>query len=71
MSKEGSNLCPTSKVKGFVQNSKSERLRKSLETVATLIDKGDEDLWPIFEKLEKELTRIELKQNRLLKYVTN
>lgn len=46
----------------------SVRLRGSLATIAALIELGNEDLWPIFEKLENELSRIELRKSRLLKY---
>ena len=45
-----------------------ERLRKSLTTITLLIEKGNEELWPIFEVLEGELVKQEQRQNKLLKY---
>jgi hypothetical protein len=44
------------------------RLCQSLATLAGLIEKGDERLWPIFESLEEELTRVEQRETRLSKY---
>lgn len=44
------------------------RLRNSLSTIATLIERGNEKLWPVFEKLEDELLRLEQKEMRLSRY---
>ena len=44
------------------------RLRESLGTIAVLIKSGNEKLWPIFEKLEDELLRLEQKERRLSQY---
>lgn len=44
------------------------RLRKSLAILTYLIERGSDDLWPIFEKLEGELVKLEQRQNRLLRY---
>jgi len=44
------------------------RLRKSLQVVSILIETGNEDFWPIFEKLEGELLKIEQRQSKLSKY---
>ena len=44
------------------------RLRNSLSVITHLIEKGNDDLWPIFEKLEDELIRLEERQNRLSRY---
>lgn len=46
------------------------RLIKSLEIIALLINVGNENLWPIFEKLENELSKLEKNEARLSKYVT-
>lgn len=48
-----------------------ERLRRSLTTISILIEKGNDDLWPIFEKLEEELIRLKLKKKRLSRYATD
>lgn len=44
------------------------RLRRSLTIISCLIEKGNEDLWPIFDKLEDELVRLEKRQSRLSRY---
>jgi len=44
------------------------RLRNSLNIVAHLIQQGSESLWPVFEKLEDELVRLEERENRLSRY---
>lgn len=44
------------------------RLRKSLGTIAALINLGNEKLWPIFDKLEDELLRLEQSERRLSQY---
>ena len=46
------------------------RLRRSLGTLAVLIEQGNENLWPIFEKLEVALIRIEQNERRLSLYST-
>lgn len=45
------------------------RLSASLSMLASLIDAGNENLWPIFEKLEGELHKIEINETRLSKYL--
>lgn len=52
----------------FVLTHKS-RLIKSLEIIASLINAGNENLWPIFERLENELSKLEKNEARLSKYV--
>lgn len=44
------------------------RLRDSLGTIVALIEQGDENLWPVFDKLEDELKRIEGRDLRLSRY---
>lgn len=44
------------------------RLRKSLGTIAALINLGNEKLWPIFDRLEDELLRLEQNELRLSQY---
>ena len=44
------------------------RLHSSLGIIADLIGHGNEKLWPIFEKLEDELLRLEQKEKRLSRY---
>jgi len=46
------------------------RLHNSLAILTDLIERGCDDLWPIFEKLEGELVRLEQRQNSLLRYQT-
>jgi len=46
------------------------RLFKSLSTITWLIEMGNEDLWPIFEKLENELISLNQRQIRLTRYST-
>lgn len=55
---------------GIIANCETQekRLRESLRTVAELIERGNEKLWPIFDKLEEELTRLEQKEERLSRY---
>lgn len=45
------------------------RLRKSLVMVTFLIKNGNERLWPIFERLEDELIKLEQKDQKLRRYV--
>lgn len=47
------------------------RLHKSLETITFLIEIGNEELWPIFEKLEEELLRNLQRQKKLSRYLTH
>lgn len=47
------------------------RLHKSLETITYLIEIGNEELWPIFEKLEEELLRNLQRQKKLSRYLTH
>lgn len=52
-------------------NSSSEfkdRLNGSLTTISALIEKGNVELWPILEKLEAELMKIEQREMKLLLY---
>lgn len=49
----------------------NRRLRKSLATISCLIEKGNEDLWPIFDKLENELIKHEQRRSRLSRYSQN
>lgn len=44
------------------------RLRNSLSTIAALIQEGNDKLWPMFEKIENELLRLEQIESRLSKY---
>lgn len=44
------------------------RLHKSLVTITYLIQEGNESLWPIFEKLENELIRLDQRETRLSQY---
>lgn len=44
------------------------RLRDSLGIIVALIERGDENLWPIFDKLEDELKRVEGRELRLSRY---
>jgi len=44
------------------------RLHKSLVTITYLIEEGNESLWPIFEKLENELIRLNKREDRLSQY---
>ena len=46
------------------------RLREALATITGLIEMGNEDLWPIFEKLEDEFIRVEQRKSRLSRYYT-
>lgn len=41
------------------------RVINCLNTLAGLINRGNEDLWPLFEKLDQELSNIE-RRNKLL-----
>jgi len=43
-------------------------LRRSLAIVAALIEAGNGDLRPVFQKLGNELSGIELRKSRLSKY---
>jgi len=45
-----------------------ERLRKSQGTIVSLIKKGDDELWPIFDRLEEELMNLEERKSRLSRY---
>lgn len=45
------------------------RLCEALKTIATLIKNGNENLWPIFEKLETELMTIQEREDRLSSYL--
>ena len=47
------------------------RLHKSLGTLSILIENGNEELWPIFERLECELKRIDERVIKLSRYVNN
>lgn len=47
------------------KNMSSIRLRKALKTIAFLIDAGQENLWPLFDKLDDELNNIESRKERL------
>ena len=55
---------------GIIVNCETQktRLRESLRTVAALIESGNEKLWPIFDKLEEELTKLEQREERLSRY---
>ena len=44
------------------------RLRNSLSTLASLIKHGNQKLWPVFERLEDELLKLEQKEVRLARY---
>ena len=44
------------------------RLRNSLAIISSLIEKGNENLWPIFEKLENELVKLEERRLKLSRY---
>ena len=57
-------------INGEVTQTNKVRLCKSLATLASLINQGSENLWPIFEKLEEELSNLEKNETRLLKYIT-
>lgn len=47
-----------------------QRLLRSLKTVVHLIECGNEDLWPIFEKLDGEFLLLQQRKNRLANYVS-
>ena len=49
-------------------NLEKGRLRKSLTIISCLIEQGNDEFWPIFEKIEKELVRLEKRQSRLSRY---
>lgn len=52
----------------FKHEMRKSRLRESLGTIAALIKSGNEKLWPIFDKLEDELLRLEQQERRLSQY---
>jgi len=45
------------------------RLTDCLSVTASLINAGNDNLWPIFEKIEKELLAIDKQNERLSKYL--
>lgn len=45
------------------------RLTDCLNVTASLINAGNDNLWPIFEKIEKELLAIDKQNERLSKYL--
>jgi len=49
---------------------RKDRLKQSLATIAFLIEQGNENLWPVFEKLESELGRIQQNEYKLSLYST-
>lgn len=49
---------------------RKNRLKQSLATIAFLIEQGNESLWPVFEKLDSELVRIQQNEYKLSMYST-
>lgn len=49
---------------------RKNRLKQSLATIAFLIEQGNENLWPVFEKLDSELARIQQNEYKLSMYST-
>ena len=45
------------------------RLTDCLSVTASLINAGNDNLWPIFEKIENELLAIDKQNERLSKYL--
>lgn len=45
-------------------DSRTGRLRKALSTLTFLIERGNEDLWPLYEIIEDELIKFEQRQKR-------
>jgi len=46
----------------------SAEIKEGLRIAAGLIDDGHESLWPLFERLERELEAHDSKAERLAKY---
>ena len=46
----------------------AEDIRDALSTLVKVMDKFDLDVWPLFERLERELEQIESREERMAKY---
>ena len=49
-------------------NVTAEDIRDALGTLVNVMDKFDLDVWPLFERLERELEQIESREERMAKY---
>lgn len=56
------------RLKAEISEKSNIRLRNSLNVVSQLIQQGSDSLWPVFEKLESELVRLEERESRLSRY---
>ena len=46
----------------------ADDIRDALATLVNVMDKFDLDVWPLFERLERELEQIETREARMAKY---
>lgn len=46
----------------------AEELRDALAITVNLIDKFGDEIWPLFERFERELEQVESREARLAKY---
>ena len=46
----------------------ADDIRDALGTLVNVMDKFDLDVWPLFERLERELEQIESREERMAKY---
>lgn len=46
----------------------AEDIRETLGTPVKVMDKFDQDLWPLFDRLERELEQLEPSEERMDKY---